>query len=70
MRLDVDHPLIRLLLTFFFFLFHQFFYWLMVRALLGQQLEFGTERTLVLGLLNAVVGVSLFHFLDKLRKTT
>jgi rod shape-determining protein MreD len=70
MRLDVDHPLIRLLLTFFFFLFHQFFYWLMVRALLGQQLEFDTERTLVLGLLNAVVGVSLFHFLDKLRKAT
>jgi rod shape-determining protein MreD len=68
LRLDVDHPLIRLLLTFFFFLFHQFFYWLMVRALLGQPLQFDVERTLVLGLLNAVVGVSLFHFLDKLRK--
>ena len=69
LRLDVDHPLIRLLLTFFFFLFHQFFYWLMVRALLGQQLAFEAQRTLFLGLLNAVVGVSLFHFLDKLRKS-
>jgi hypothetical protein len=29
---------------------------------------FEFQRTLVLGLLNAVVGVSLFHFLDKLRK--
>jgi len=70
LRLDVEHPLIRLLLTFFFFLFHQFFYWLMVRALLGQPLAFEAQRTLVLGLLNAVVGISLFHFLDKLRKTT
>jgi rod shape-determining protein MreD len=70
LRLDVDHPLIRLPLTFFFFLFHQLFYWLMVRALLGQQLAFDVQKTLVLGLLNAVVGVSLFHFLDKLRKAT
>jgi rod shape-determining protein MreD len=68
LRLDVDHPLIRLLLAFFFFLFHQFFYWLLAHALLGQQLVFEVQRTLVLGLLNAVVGVSLFHFLDKLRK--
>jgi rod shape-determining protein MreD len=70
LRLDVDHPLIRLLLTFFFFLFHQLFYWMMVRALLGQQLAFDVQKTLVLGLLNAVVGVSLFLFLDKLRKAT
>jgi rod shape-determining protein MreD len=68
LRLDVDHPLIRLLLAFFFFLFHQFFYWLLAHALLGQQVAFEFQRTLVLGLLNAVVGISLFHFLDKLRK--
>ena len=70
LRLDVDQPLIRLLLTFFFFVFHQLFYWLMVRALLGQQLAFELQRTLVLGLLNAIVGISLYHFLDKLRKAT
>jgi rod shape-determining protein MreD len=69
-RLDVDQVLIRLVLSFFFFLFHQFFYWVMARALLGQQLAFEMQRTLVLGLLNAVVGVSLFHFLDKLRKSS
>jgi rod shape-determining protein MreD len=68
LRLDVDHPLIRLLLAFFFFLFHQFFYWLLAHSLLGQQVAFEIQRTLVLGLLNAVVGISLFHFLDKLRK--
>lgn len=68
-RLDVDHFFLRLVLTFFFYVFHQSFYWVMQRALLGQQPHFEFQKWLVLGLLNAVVGVSLFHFLDKLRET-
>ncbi|HJT87874.1 MAG TPA: rod shape-determining protein MreD [Bryobacteraceae bacterium] len=68
-RFDVDNGFIRLLLAFFFFVFHQFFYWVMARALLAQQLTFDLQRTLILGLLNAIVGISLFHFLDKLRET-
>ena len=68
-RLDVDHGLFRLVLCFFFYLFHQFFYWVMARALLGQQqLVFEWPETLGLGLLNAVVGLALFHFLDRLRE--
>jgi len=70
LRLDVDHGLLRLVLCFFFYLFHRFFYWVMARALLGQQqLVFAWPETLALGLLNAVVGVALFHFLDRLRET-
>jgi rod shape-determining protein MreD len=68
-RFDVDNTVIRFLLAFFFFVFHQFFYWVMARALLGQQLMFELQRTAILGLLNAVVGISLFHFLDKLRES-
>ena len=37
LRLDVDHGFIRLLLSFFFYVFHQVLYWVMARALLGQQ---------------------------------
>src|SRR5215831_1429277 len=37
MKLDVDHTFIRLLLAFFFYTFHQVLYWVMARALLGQQ---------------------------------
>ncbi|MBZ5592352.1 MAG: rod shape-determining protein MreD [Acidobacteriia bacterium] len=70
LRLDVDHPLIRLILGFFFFVFHQFVFWALSRGLLGQQMNFETQRTLVLGLLNALVAVSLFHFLDKLKERT
>ena len=68
LRFDVEHPFIRLLLGFFFYFFHQFFYWLLSRALLGRQLAFEIQRTLVVGLLNAIVGLALFHFLDRLKE--
>jgi rod shape-determining protein MreD len=70
MRLDVDHVFIRLLLAFFFYLFHEVLYWVMARALLGQVLQLEWQRILIQGLLNAVVGISLFHFLDRLRERT
>ena len=70
MRLDVDHGLIRLMLAFFFYIFHEVFYWVLARALLGQQLTFQLQQTLLLAALNAVVGVTIFHLLDKLRETT
>jgi len=69
MRIDVDQGVIRLLLSFFFYLFHQLMYWVLARALLGQELAFEVQKTLLLALLNGVVGVSVFHFLDKLRET-
>ena len=67
-RFDVEHGLIRLPLVFLFYIFHQFFYWVLSRALLGHQMSLEPQRVLVLALLNAVVGVSLFYFLDKLRQ--
>jgi len=67
MRFDVEHGLIRLLLCFLFYVFHQFFYWVIARALLSQQLLLDLPHTALVGLLNAVVGVALFAFLDKLR---
>jgi rod shape-determining protein MreD len=68
LRLDVDHSFVRLMLGFLFFFFHQFFFWVLSRALLGQQMNFELQRTLVLGLLNAIVALFLFHFLDRLRE--
>jgi rod shape-determining protein MreD len=68
LRLDVDHPFMRLILSFFFYLFHQFMYWVLARALLGHQLAIEPQKILMLGAMNAVVGISLFHFLDKLRE--
>ncbi|MCE5309349.1 MAG: rod shape-determining protein MreD [Acidobacteriales bacterium] len=70
MRFEVDNPVLRFILGFFFFFFHQFFYWVLTRALLGQQLGFDLAQTLTLGMLNALVALPLFHFLDKLKETS
>jgi rod shape-determining protein MreD len=67
MQFDVEHAFVRLLLCFFFYLFHQFFYWLLQRALLDQPAVFQIQTELIVAALNAVIGVGLFHFLDKLR---
>ena len=69
MKLDVDNVLMRFLLAFFFYVFHQAFYWVMERALLSHMSPFDLPGWLGLGILNALVGVALFHFLDKLRVT-
>ena len=67
--IDVEHSVIRFMLTFFFYFFHQLLYWVLVRGLLGKQdTPFEIQRTLMLGLLNALVGVTLFHFLDRMRE--
>ena len=34
-RFDVENSGVRLVLSFFFYFFHQFFYWVLARALLG-----------------------------------
>jgi rod shape-determining protein MreD len=68
-RFNVQNPVVRLVLGFFFLFFHQFFYWVLGRALLGEALDFALQRTLVVAVLNAVVAVPLYHILDKLKVT-
>lgn len=67
LRFDVNNPALRFLLCTFFFVFHQFFYWVMVRALLGQAPNINTMDELVRALLNSAIAIPLFLLLDKLR---
>jgi rod shape-determining protein MreD len=69
LRFDVDNVVIRFVLAFLFFFFHQFFYWVLTRALLGQNVDVNPQQTLVFGLLNATVAIPLYLILDKLRVT-
>jgi rod shape-determining protein MreD len=70
LRFDVENPIITFILGFFFYAFHQVFYWVLTRALLGQLVNFDLQQTLIFGLLNALVALPLFAVLDKLRVTT
>lgn len=65
-RFDVDNPVVRFLLGFFFYFFHQFLYWALTQALLGQEAGFSLQQAFVLGLMNGAVAVPLFQVLDKL----
>lgn len=67
-RFDVENNAIRFILGFFFYFFHQFLYWVLVRALLGQPGDFDPRRELLLSLLNAMVAIPLFRLLDRLRE--
>ena len=66
LRFDVENAAIRFILTFFFFTFHQFFYWVMVRALLGLGMAFEPAQMFIQAGLNALVAMPLFIVLDKL----
>lgn len=69
MRFDVENPIVTFILGFFFYFFHQFFYWVLARALLGEAMNFDPQQTLLFGLLNAAVALPLFRILDKLKVT-
>ena len=67
LRFDVENPVVTFILTYFFYFFHQFFYWVLARALLGEAVSFDLQQTLIFGLLNAIVALALFRVLDKLK---
>jgi len=67
LRFDVENPVVTFILAYFFYFFHQFFYWVLARALLGEAMLFDVQQTLIFGLLNAIVALALFRVLDKLK---
>jgi len=65
MRVDVDNPLVRFLTALTLYFFHQLFYWVLARALIGQQIQFEVATTILFAVLNAAVAVPVFQLLDK-----
>lgn len=66
--LDVEHPLSRFLLTFFFFFLHQAVFAITKRLLLAQPEAFFSGNLLLASVVNAALAVILFPLLDRLRK--
>lgn len=68
-RFDVRNPAVRGILALLFYFFHEFFYWVLARALLAETFDFEPAQVLVKGALNGAVAIPLYHILDKLKIT-
>ena len=67
-KLDVDNPGSRFLMTFTFFLVHRVIYVVIVLGLVGRNEPFSWQHTLVAALANALLAVVLFAGLDKFKQ--
>src|SRR6267142_5151968 len=68
-KLDTEHPAARFALTGVFFALHQGLIVLVQRLLLAHAEPWFTIRLAIAALVNAAVGVVLYFFLDRLRKS-
>jgi rod shape-determining protein MreD len=67
-KIDSESPGSRLLLTFGFFLMHQFIYFSVARGMVQLDTRWQWQLELLNGALNAVLAVPLFMLLDKLKR--
>lgn len=69
-KLDVDSPLTRMLLTSAFYIVHQAIYFLVARGLVRQTLDWPWLYTLGAALANGILAVVLFAILDRFKQRT
>ncbi len=69
-KIDVENPGTRLLVTSGFYLVHQAVYFLVARNILGVAMEWLWARTLLAALLNGLAAVVLFAVLDRFKHST
>ena len=69
-KLDVDNPGSRALMTLGFYMVHQFVYYSVGRGLVGQDLIWRWGHEAMAGIANALLAVFLFAVLDKFRQRT
>jgi rod shape-determining protein MreD len=67
-RVDVENPGSRLLMTAAFYLVHQFTYFLLARNVLGQPLEWLWTRNLMAAVANGLLAILLFSLLNRLKR--
>ena len=67
LRFDVENIAVRFVLSFFFVVFHQFFFWIMQRALLAQLVPLDPQKILLQSVLNVSVAGPLYLILDRMK---
>ena len=69
-KLDVENTGARLLVTLAFYLVHAAVYFGVARYMVNLTLHWSWSRGILAGLANAVLGVAIYHLLDKLKQRT
>ncbi len=70
MRVDVENPLARLLTVSGAYLVHYLVYFVVASKLVGQSVEWDWGRLVLGAIVNAVVALPLFSFLDRFKQKT
>ena len=69
-KLDAENAGVRMLVTLGFYLLHATVYFCVARYMVNLTLHWSWGRGLLAGLVNAFLGVGLYHLLDKLKERT
>jgi len=69
-KIDVENAGSRFLVVLFFYVVHEFVYFLVARGLVGLTLQWSWPRELASAFANAVLAVALFAFLDRFKQRT
>jgi len=67
LRFDVENSGLRYVMSFGFFIAHQFLFWGLSHMLLGSHDDLKIPQTLIAAVLNGVVALPLFQVFDKLK---
>ena len=67
-KIDTENPGSRALITFCFYLLHQFIYITVARGMVRLDLQWQWHRVVLIGIVNAIVAVFLFASLDRFRQ--
>jgi rod shape-determining protein MreD len=67
-KIDVENPGSRFLITFFFLGIHEGVYYGVAHGLLRQGLQWSWSHTAISALANAILGIFLFAFLDRFKR--
>ncbi len=68
LKIDVENPGSRFLLTYIFFVIHQAIYFGVAHGLLREGLQWSWSHTAISALANAVIGIFVFRFLDRFKQ--
>jgi len=67
-KIDVENPGSRFLITFGFFGVHQGVYWVVAHEMLRQAVEWSWSHTAISALANAIIGIFVYKLLDRFKR--